>query len=231
MLCSYLDLWTFEPWLLLPPAGGVWALHVLLLLSTQETPWQKYKEISKCANKWITVIVWGSFRTLSWRKCWKWFCACRSMSLTSVSSAAFSLQTHRTFLERDIIENEELKMIWIIKKGTRRGFMFMFSTWDSSALVVCEVPLHDRRSETPGGGVSVNTASHSASALTSYLWLQLQEIMVIQTLMYLPGTQRVIEKFNFMVTLHLLQPALLHSLALNKLNTHTRGTKTQTWNI
>lgn len=187
--------------------------------------------MSKRAIKWITVIVWGSFRTLSWRTCWKWFCACRSMSLTSVSSAAFSLQTQRTFLERDVLEHEELKVIWIIKTWTRRGFMFMFCTWESSALVVCEVPLHDRRSETPGGGVSVNTASRSASALTSYLGLQLQGIMVIQTLMYLPGNQRVIEKFNFMVTLHLLQSALLHSLALNKLNKHTREAKTQTWNI
>ena len=126
------------------------------------------KKMSKRANKWITVIVWGSFRTLSWRTCWKWFCACRSMSLTSVSSAAFSLQTQRTFLERDVLEREELKLIWIIKMWTRRGFMFMSCTWESSALVVCEVPLHDRRSGTPGGGVSVNTASRSASALTSY---------------------------------------------------------------
>jgi len=38
---------------------------------------------------------------------------------------------------------------------------------------------------------------------------------------HLPGHTGVFEEFNFMVALDLLQPALLHSLSLNKLITHT----------
>ncbi len=39
---------------------------------------------------------------------------------------------------------------------------------------------------------------------------------------YLPGHKRVFEKFNVMVTLHLLQSESLLSLDLNKLRKHTK---------
>lgn len=46
-------------------------------------------------------------------------------------------------------------------------------------------------------------------------------------LYHLPGCKSVFENFSFMVTLHLVQFAFFHSLALNKLIKHTRITNTQ----
>lgn len=110
----------------------------------------------------------GCFLTLSWRKCWKWFCARRSMSLTSVSSTPFSLQTDTTFLERDTQIAGQwhsvlliIRQWFLIKEIQTQTWVFLFNTWERSVHVVCVVPLRDHRCETSVGGVSVNAAGRS----------------------------------------------------------------------
>lgn len=176
MLCCYLDLWTSEPCWLLPPAGGAVTLRVLLLLSTKETPWQIQCKKKKKNNEqrlrqsdnYDGFAHKGCFLTLSWRKCWKWFCARRSMSLTSVSSTPFSLQTDTTFLERDTQIAGQwhsvlliIRQWFLIKEIQTQTWVFLFNTWESSVHVVCAVPLRDHRCETSVGGVSVNAVGRS----------------------------------------------------------------------
>lgn len=82
------------------------------------------KTMNKGSDRGLTtgvlhVIAADCFITFSWRKCWKWSCARCSMSLTSARSTAFSLQTDRTFLQRDrllrifLIKEIQALKVWI----------------------------------------------------------------------------------------------------------------------
>lgn len=88
----------------------------------------------------------------------------------------------------------------------------MFSTRVISVFVACGVPLHDCTADAYAGCVSVITRGNIAQALTHIYSPNLQKTHDSITVLYLPGHKCVLEKFVFMVMLHLLQFAFFKSL-------------------
>lgn len=96
--------------------------------------------MSTSSNKVISIHICDFFSTLSWWKCWK--CACGSMSLASFSSTAFSLQTERTFLERNNVETEEIKPILTILMETNTVILYFTDLAIIKRLQIYMISIH-----------------------------------------------------------------------------------------